>query len=271
MIDKPTSFESQAGSAADWRVQWRSAEHGSDEYGDLFFKRAVGVIDEMESSKAAAKRIAALLQADETLVDVGCGAGHYLRSLRREIPHNFQYRGLDATPQYIELARKAFADSPAARFEVADIFNLNLENGRADVTMCNNVLLHLPSVAQPLKELVRISRRHLLIRTLVSDASYVVRRVTPSSSGDEFDAAGEPLSFHFLNIYSKAYLTKLLAADSRVESFHFELDEDFDAARVSDSKSLLRASGWNGTQVVDGMQRSGMLLMPWTWISIQCR
>jgi hypothetical protein len=40
---------------------------------------------------------------------------------------------------------------------------------------------------------------------------------------------------------------------------------------VSDSKSLLRASSWNATDVVGGMQRSGMLLMPWTWITITCK
>lgn len=254
-----------------WQAQWNSESHGSEEYGKLFFDRATGEAQEMESSKAAARRVAGFLKEGETLVDVGCGAGHYLRSLRREVPHAFRYRGLDATARYVELARQAFASDTAAEFSVADIFGLDVPDAVGDVTLCANVLLHLPTVAKPLSELVRVTRRRLLVRTLVSDASYVVKRVTPAADGSDFDAQGEPMTFHFLNIYSQAYIHRVLQDQPRVASVKFELDRDFDAERLADSKALLHTAKWNATEVVAGMQRSGMLLMPWTWIDVELR
>lgn len=254
-----------------WQAQWNAEDHGSEEYGQLFFERATGGAEEMESSKAAATRLAAILKQGDLLADVGCGGGHYLRSLRRVIGPSFQYLGLDATPRYIELARQAFASDPLASFEVADAFGLAQADRSADVTLCANLLLHLPTAAKPLAELVRITRRRVLVRMLVADASYVVKRVTPAADGADFDENGEPRTFHFLNIYSEAYVRNRLALSGRVKDVRFELDRDFGAARVADSKALLKASAWNATEVTAGMQRSGMLLMPWTWVDVELR
>lgn len=266
-----TTIKNAAGTTevdTDWKIQWQSKSHGSTEYGELFFKRAVGEADEMESSKAAAKRIAKLLKTGETLADIGCGVGHYLRSMQREIKYDFVYKGFDATEEYIQLARKAFPENSEIQFKVADIFDLQIPDVSADVTMCNNVLLHLPSVSKPLKELVRITRKHLLIRMLIADASYVVKRVTPEHDGNDFDLHGNPQSFHYLNIYSQAYVAKQLTSEPRVKNIRFELDKDFNAAKILDSKSLLHTASWNATEVADGMQRSGMLFMPWTWVDV---
>ncbi len=64
-----------------WRQAWESEAIGKP-YGDLFFDRATGKLPEMESSKAAAARITALAKSGDSLLDVGCGAGHYYRSIR---------------------------------------------------------------------------------------------------------------------------------------------------------------------------------------------
>jgi len=252
-----------------WKVQWRSVEHGAGEYGELFYGRAVGGINEMESSKAAARRIAAILKEGETIFDVGCGAGHYLRSLRNLTNKPFYYHGIDATELYIEYARKAFSEQPNVAFDIGDIYALSSADKAADVTMCNNVLLHLPSVEKPIAELLRVSRRYLLVRTLVSDNSYIVKRVTPDQAGDEFDENGEPHTFHYLNIYSEAYLRRVISKNKRVATIDFEPDRDFDPASVADSKVVLNASSWNATTTQDGLQHSGMLSMPWTWIYVE--
>ncbi len=67
-----------------WRQAWESEAFGKP-YGDLFFDRATGKLPEMESSKAAAARIAALAKSGDSLLDVGCGAGHYYRLSQHQI------------------------------------------------------------------------------------------------------------------------------------------------------------------------------------------
>ena len=248
-----------------WRVAWEG--RFGKPYGDMFFARATGELPEMESSKAAARRLAAMLKDGDSLLDVGCGAGHYYRSIRNTVSRGVRYTGIDATRYYIDRAREAYAADASARFEVGDIFALDLPARSFDVVLCANVLLHLPTVARPLSELCRVTRRQLLIRTLVASTSYVVKDVAPQPDGDEFDADGAPREFHYLNIYGEAYLRRLLQGTPGVHSVAIELDRDFDAARLADTAKAL-PDAWDATRVIDGMQVTGPILMPWRWIAV---
>ncbi|HWA36434.1 MAG TPA: class I SAM-dependent methyltransferase [Burkholderiales bacterium] len=262
-------MKNEGSSMETWKKEWLSSTEG-EAYGKLFYQRATGELPEMESSKAAARRASRLLDRDGArIADIGCGAGHYLRSLRSAVTRPFQYVGVDATPRYVELAREAFKGVKEASFQEGDIFRLPLPDRHADLVMCNNVLLHLPSVAQPVRELARVSARRVLVRTLVADKSYVIRDVAPHPEGDEFDDNGEPKAFHFLSIYSRKYLERLFRSTGRVRALSFEPDTDFDANKVSDSGRLL-ANAWDKTEVASsGMQVSGMILLPWTWVVVE--
>ena len=95
----------------------------NQEYGEILFKRAIGDLPEMESAKAIAGMVKELIRPNDLILDVGCGAGHYLRSLRQEITDvPFQYMGIDATASSIKLARKAWSGDHRAKFEVGDVF-----------------------------------------------------------------------------------------------------------------------------------------------------
>ena len=63
-------------------------------------------LPEMESSKALAKILKKQIFENDNVLDVGCGCGHYLKSLLSEIGVPFKYTGVDATNYYIELAKK---------------------------------------------------------------------------------------------------------------------------------------------------------------------
>lgn len=249
---------------AETTEKWRTWD-GDGGYGETLYKRAVGDLPEMESSKAAARRIQALWTPGETILDVGCGAGHYLRSLRRELGPDVAYTGADATRNYVELARKAFADDAKATFEQADIFNLPFADGSYDIVMCNNVLLHLPSIAKPLTELVRVARRALVIRMLCGDRTFLIRDVRPGNP--EIDANGEPTSFNHFNIYSRAYVSSVLEALPGVSAVRIEDDQDFDAAAVNCSRQE-NDNRFNSTRMVGNTQVNGCILQPWAFVYV---
>ena len=254
-----------------WRV-W----DGETEYGQLLFKRATGELPEMESSKAVAAIVKGLLQPDDRILDVGCGVGHYLRSLRTRIDIPFSYTGVDATVQYIELAREAWQKDLQANFEVGDVFSLPFRNESYEIVLSCNLLHHLPSIQTPLRELVRVSRKHILIRTLVGDRSFRIQEVRtqenyPTSlvgepDQDDFDDNGEPRSFNFFNIYSKSYFEKLLSRIPDVESYHIAPDNMFDSASIDAVASGEAAP--NATRMHGSWQVNGYILQPWSFVSI---
>jgi ubiquinone/menaquinone biosynthesis C-methylase UbiE len=259
--------------ANDQRQTWQEGRvWGQDEnetYAQVFYKRAIGELPEMESSKAAAKLLAGWVQDGTTILDVGCGAGHYLRSFKNAIPARFSYTGADLTPLYIDLARKAFADQPDVRFEVADVFNLPFADQQFDIVHCSNVLLHLPSIRKPLQELCRVARKHVLIRTLVGTRSFRIQDVYPND-GDEFDSEGQPYQFHYFNIYSQAYVKHLLRQIPRVESWDITPDTDFDPVRIAAAVGE-QPGAFDITEMLGGWQVNTYILQPWSFIKVTLR
>ena len=72
-------------------------------------KRATGELPEMESSKAAAKKLAKHFKDGYSILDAGCGVGHYLRSYEKYIgKKNYSYTGIDATVRYVAIAKKIY-------------------------------------------------------------------------------------------------------------------------------------------------------------------
>lgn len=242
-----------------WRI-WDNARP----YGDSFFKRAVGELPEMESSKKLARELKRVTRHNDRVLDVGCGGGHYLRSLRREIGDDVSYTGVDATEYYIRKAREAYANDSKAEFLVSDIFNLDLQDESFDLVMCNNVLLHLPSIRKPLEELVRVARRSVFVRFLVGERSFRIQDVHPESG---FGADGEPTAFHYYNIYSRAYVASLMAAIPRVKHFTITRDDDFDRERILESAQH-NDNPFDATTMIGDYQLNGYVLQPWSILEI---
>lgn len=258
------------------KEKWRNWDE-DPAYGELFLKRATGSAPEMESSKAIARILKSWVRPNDRILDVGCGAGHYLRSLRNQIEVPFHYRGVDATANYISLAQTAWAGNPSADFQVGDAFKLPVADKSVDIAMCCNVFLHLPSIKQPLRELLRAARRSVIVRTLVGERSFRIQDVyNPvahpahfNSAHDlEFDDSGEPIAFHYYNIYSKVYIENLLRSDPNVKSVSIIPDTDFDPAKLS-ADAVERADVPDITRMMNGWQVNGYILQPWHFVQVE--
>jgi ubiquinone/menaquinone biosynthesis C-methylase UbiE len=243
-------------------------------YGQTLYRRAVGELPEMESAKKMAKEVGRLFQPGNSILDVGCGAGHYLPSLRKTIREPFRYHGIDVTQQYIALAREAFSGQPDTDFSVGSVFNLDLPDRSYDIVMCNNLLLHLPSIAQPLLELIRVARRRVLVRFLCGQRSFIIQDVYPQADGEEFDSQQRPVSFHYYNIYSQSYVQRLLADMPGIATWSIHPDDDFDQQRILASAAD-HGTAHDASHIVGGCQVNGYILQPWALLEItrmdECR
>ena len=252
-----------------WRKRWLT--DAGDAMRKVYFKRAVGELPEMESSKAAANHVRKYAQPNDQILDVGCGAGHYLRSLQARIELPFSYTGIDATPAFIELAKRAYANQRSVAFRQGDIFSLPLEDSSFDIVMNNNVLLHLPSIEKPVRELCRVSRRRVLIRTLVGDRSFRIQEVHAGRGAvEEFNESGEPQDFNFLSIYSKAYIGRILDNTPRVGSYSIAADTDIDPAHIQASVAEYDNDP-TATRMLGNWQCNGYILLPWSFVDIEIR
>jgi ubiquinone/menaquinone biosynthesis C-methylase UbiE len=239
-------------------------------YGDYFYKMAIGETDEMFSSIALTEQIRKIYKPQMKVLDVGCGAGHYLRSLRSRLNENINYLGIDATPYYIELAQKAYQNSNI--FKIGSIFDLPMGKNEFDIVMCNNVILHLASPAiKALSELIRVSDKYVVVRTIFGKRNYSIQElrsedeITKNGNIEVYNDKNEPIISNYFNIYTKEYFEYLLHKIDANLSIQFINDRSF-----SDFDNTQKTTN-TGTQVINGMQISGNIVLDWKFVIIEKR
>lgn len=245
-------------------------------YGEILLKRAKQQLPEMESSKSTAEKVKKSIRSDDRILDIGCGLGHYYISLKKRIDKDFDYYGLDIIDDYITKARKLFQDYPNVNFKKGSIFSLPFKKNSFDIVMCNNFLHNLSSIQKPIGELLRVSNRYTIIRTLVGDRSFRIQEVRNSKWSktssvnpvNEFKKDGEPKEFNFFNIYSRDYLKGLIKKYAPNSKINFTLDMNFDpkAIRYSAKKEGKQK---NATSIIGNYQVNDYIIMPWTFIEIR--
>lgn len=251
----------------DWRT-WEQEE----EYGRILYKRANGQLAEMESSKAVGNIVSKYAKNDCLILDVGCGAGHYLVSLDRILKIPFRYHGIDATDNYIALANKVWINNcnnplrSSTVFEVGDIFELPLQDNFADITMCNNVLLHMPSIEKPFQELYRVTKNILIVRTLIGVSSFRIKQVRHP---EKYKTDGEPINYHFFNIYSEDYFLSLTNNLPGMKSVNFIEDNMFDKKRINESKKDYATEPLDASKIINNMQVNNYIIQPWKFVVIE--
>ncbi len=94
-----------------------------------------------------------------TLIDVGCGEGMMAAQLHNAFP-SLQIMGVDFSEKAVRQAQKTCT---GVSFKTGSIYNLDMEDESEDIAICSEVLEHLQEPDRGLDELLRVTRKSLIL------------------------------------------------------------------------------------------------------------
>lgn len=227
-------------------------------------KRVKGSLPEMEATKQLVKILKKIYRKKDKVLDFGCAAGHYYKSLKK-IDKNINYTGFDITRQYIKFAKSFFKKKTQVKFDVQSVFNLKKKYfNKFDIVFCCNVLHHLPSIDLPLKNLIAASKKYVIIRTLVSDNTHLSRFYY----NDNKDKNGYLNNFQFQNTYSYSLLKKKI---KKIGNFDIKfLNDEFDGRKINKEFTKKERKKYPGlTKYIQGIQIAGSKVFEFKWVVIK--
>tara|TARA_Y100000816_G_C26066700_1_gene560641 strand:+ start:610 stop:1422 length:813 start_codon:yes stop_codon:yes gene_type:complete len=240
----------------------------------VYFDRAIGKSPEMEVSKAMTNIIKPFIKENDTILDVGCASGHFYRSIKKRVKKNFFYTGVDPYEIFLKKAREAWKNDNNVSFLKGNIYKLPFKTNKFDISFCSNVFLHLNEIKQPLKEIIRVTRKKIIIRTVLYDVSYKIQLVynknwwsdTNVKATEEFDKNGNPKAFSFFNIHSFDYFIGNIKKINSKCKIKIIKDKYFNKKIITDSNKKEKRP--LATKIIGNEQVSGCILQPHYFVII---
>ena len=243
---------------ANWNY-WTDRSYYHNELRD----RAKGLKREMEAAKQISKMVFDKAKSYNSILDVGCGTGHFILSLEKRLEQGFKYLGIDITEQHITDAKDIFKKNNNYQFQLGDIRFIAVEDKSFEVSICSNTIPHIPNVDKAINELIRVTKNDVFIRMLVGNEVLIAKKAL----SDVFDENGEPESFMYVNIYDENYLKRIIGKQGELFIYEDEFDADIIMKHFEEHKNV--AGNTIATRVVEGAQFKGYLMLPWKIVHIK--
>lgn len=108
----------------------------------------------------------------DTVLDAGCGEGFTLDRLSRE-KIGSSYKGIEYDPEAVKIANKLY---PKLDIHEGDVLKLPYKNDSFDLVVCTEVLEHLENPRKAYRELLRVSKKYVLI-TVPNEPIFTLQRI----------------------------------------------------------------------------------------------
>jgi len=136
----------------------------AEEYRKLFLLRTKGELDDMECTKSLFNILKPIYSKGMCILDVPCGTGHYFRKLKEL--GEMRYVGIDLDSEAITMAKEYWKTK---NFYTMDSENMQFFDNSFDAVICYNLILHLKDYRKTIRELFRVSKKYIIIRSLFAD------------------------------------------------------------------------------------------------------
>jgi len=238
--------------------------------GDSYYKRAKGELPEKEASKSFANilRDREIYSKGDSILDIGCATGHFLRSFRRVLGPDVIYTGIDSHLDYLLWGSEIYGVDETCAFVHSDALELPFADKSFDISIVN--LFHFfEDIESALKELIRVTGRTLLWRAPVGETNYATKVIYDNNFEDIGLITPErrDINYTLYMMFSKQYLEGLVKHLSGKPPMFIAQDTDFEEF---DNTALSEFDGLPSTKVVNGMQINGNLILDWHYVAIDC-
>jgi len=238
----------------------------NQEYMNLSKKRSLGRIPEPEHAKATAKIIKQLCRKKFSLLDIGSQTGHFFKTFEKVFKSRINYIGLDPYTIHTIEGKKIWKNFKNCNFKLGWVQKIPMKDKSVDLTLCSNVLTHIPSIGKPIKEMIRVTKKFIIFRTPVHHRSYRIQMVYNKNvwkysnvkPENEFDNKGKPREYNYFDVHSKDYLTGQIKKYSKKAKIKFVKDTFWNAKNInrkSEKKTV-------PTKIIAGNQVADLLIIP---------
>ena len=243
------------------------------DYLNVSIKRSKGILPDMEVAKAFSKIINKIKKKNIAILDVGCLTGHFNKTFNKFLKKEYTYTGIDPWEIHINAAKKVWKKSDNTNFKIGWAQKIPYKNSQFDVVICSNVLTHIPEIKKPLKEMIRTTKKTLILRTPVHDKSYRIQMVLNSKwfkytnvkPENEFDKKGQPRVYEYYDVHSFDYLEATIKKISPRAKIKFIKDIFFSTKNIQNKNE----KKLNKTMIINGQQVADLLILPHYFVIIE--
>lgn len=102
----------------------------------------------------------------KTMLDVGCGVGHWGQRLMRHLGEDTKMYGVDPEAAWLNKAKERaqkLGIANRSEFRVGTAEQLPFENNSVDMITCQTLLIHVPNLQKALQEMIRVLKPNGLL------------------------------------------------------------------------------------------------------------
>ncbi len=133
-----------------------------NEYDHLF--KTEGIRDDDRAYKWHATQVLKLKPGLQSMLDVACGAGYFLREMISATNGALKAVGTDISPVGLEMAKK---ECPSAEYQECVAEELPFEDNRFDAITCLGSMEHFIDIPKAIREMRRVAKSEAIFYILV--------------------------------------------------------------------------------------------------------